>query len=299
MMSSTMPCRPACAVGPASRAVLVRRGEVTPHRGSACEGGPVGRSPRSEGGPVGRSPKGGGGFTLIELLVVIAIIAILASILFPVFAKAKDRARLAQCLSNMHQLGIAIQSYADDYDGTLPFWCVPSCGTVWDQAVYVYVKDQHIFTCPRNYYPDALKGKLIRSYAMPRNISGLGLGMIPSPARTVMLFEKGDQAFGVIADATGESFWQVYGTDEWISASQKLWARQDRTYFHGGGKVFTFVDGHSKFYFCRDQDADHNPLWYDFSDNPDHSHPGYCGDLTLGYGYTGCGQNHPGANLPQ
>jgi prepilin-type N-terminal cleavage/methylation domain-containing protein/prepilin-type processing-associated H-X9-DG protein len=65
--------------------------------------------------------KGKKGFTLIELLVVIAIIAILAAILFPVFAKAREKARQTTCKSNLMQIGKAIQMYAQDYDETLPF----------------------------------------------------------------------------------------------------------------------------------------------------------------------------------
>ncbi|WP_395141887.1 type II secretion system protein [Armatimonas sp.] len=60
------------------------------------------------------------GFTLIELLVVIAIIAILAAILFPVFAQARDKARATACLSNTKQLSLGVMMYAQDYDETLP-----------------------------------------------------------------------------------------------------------------------------------------------------------------------------------
>lgn len=69
------------------------------------------------------------GFTLIELLVVIAIIAILAAILFPVFAKAKDTAKITQCLNNLKQIGTGMQSYVDDHDGAFPpsaNWGTPS-----------------------------------------------------------------------------------------------------------------------------------------------------------------------------
>ena len=70
-----------------------------------------------------RAPKKG--FTLIELLVVIAIIAILAAILFPVFAQARDKARQVGCLSNLRQIGLATQLYAQDYDETPPPRHVP------------------------------------------------------------------------------------------------------------------------------------------------------------------------------
>ncbi|WP_309722040.1 prepilin-type N-terminal cleavage/methylation domain-containing protein [Armatimonas sp.] len=73
-------------------------------------------------------------FTLIELLVVIAIIAILAAILFPVFAQARDKARAASCLSNVKQLALSFTMYAQDYDETLPFWA-PQCHSIGASAV--------------------------------------------------------------------------------------------------------------------------------------------------------------------
>src|SRR5512142_1231654 len=93
------------------------------------------------------------GFTLIELLVVIAIIAILAAILFPVFAKAREKARQASCLSNQKQIGLAMMQYVQDYDETYPAsWLTNADYTVY-YASYVdslmpYMKSEAIWFCP-------------------------------------------------------------------------------------------------------------------------------------------------------
>ncbi len=106
------------------------------------------------------------GFTLIELLVVIAIIAILAAILFPVFAKAREKARQASCQSNLKQVGLAIAQYMQDYDEKYPYAgngtddpyvAVNVCGwRGWlSNVVMPYVKNNQLFVCPsdgNNYY---------------------------------------------------------------------------------------------------------------------------------------------------
>lgn len=89
------------------------------------------------------------GFTLIELLVVIAIIAILAAILFPVFAKAREKARQATCLSNCKQLGLAVLAYAQDYDE----WVAPWQYYIGPMAYYPrfyepYIRNSQIWQCP-------------------------------------------------------------------------------------------------------------------------------------------------------
>jgi len=98
--------------------------------------------------------KGRRGFTLIELLVVIAIIAILAAILFPVFAKTREKARATACQSNLKQLGTAMIMYRTDFDGKMPFRFpyADQYNTYyrWIQGVYSYVNNEQIFQCPSN-----------------------------------------------------------------------------------------------------------------------------------------------------
>lgn len=90
-------------------------------------------------------------FTLIELLVVIAIIAILAAILFPVFAKAREQARKASCASNMKQIVLASQIYIQDYDETYAPEQDPYDGNLyWEFLFYPYIKNAQLFQCPSN-----------------------------------------------------------------------------------------------------------------------------------------------------
>src|SRR5260221_9370599 len=91
------------------------------------------------------------GFTLIELLVVIAIIAILAAILFPVFAQARESARKASCQSNLKQLALAVGMYKQDYDETYPLggWRPNGVGTNdWQNTIAPYVKNKGVYRCP-------------------------------------------------------------------------------------------------------------------------------------------------------
>jgi prepilin-type N-terminal cleavage/methylation domain-containing protein/prepilin-type processing-associated H-X9-DG protein len=113
--------------------------------------------PGLPGGGKMKVKKGRGGFTLIELLVVIAIIAILAAILFPVFARARERAKASACLSNMKQLGTAARLYVDDYDGMLVPYSIAirtPAGTVssrFTKLLEPYTKNLEIFTCPSDH----------------------------------------------------------------------------------------------------------------------------------------------------
>lgn len=95
------------------------------------------------------------GFTLIELLVVIAIIAILAAILFPVFAKAREKARQITCASNEKQIGLGILQYVQDYDETFPKSNTPTNVLCWAQQIMPYEKSADVFKCPDN--PDGAR----------------------------------------------------------------------------------------------------------------------------------------------
>ena len=88
------------------------------------------------------------GFTLVELLVVIAVIAVLSAILFPVLAKAREKARQTRCLSNLKQIGLALGMYATDYDEMYPALWTGYTRTVYAHLLMPYMKSTQMWTCP-------------------------------------------------------------------------------------------------------------------------------------------------------
>ena len=139
------------------------------------------------------------GFTLIELLVVIAIIAILAAILFPVFAKAREKARQSSCLSNVKQIALGMLQYAQDYDEVLVGAAVRwSTGVndyyVWMYLLQPYVKNQQIFTCPsapQKGWSGVNNQTQMTGYGMFRLLSMVPLANIQRPANLVLLGDSG------------------------------------------------------------------------------------------------------------
>ncbi len=117
-------------------------------------------------------------FTLVELLVTVFVIALLAAILFPVFARAREKARATGCLSKYHQIGLAVQQYASDFDGFTPPNGGSFAGLISDCAPYA--KGDDIFVCPDDY--DRAKEGRAGSYRMAELYQGLPLnGSWPDP----------------------------------------------------------------------------------------------------------------------
>jgi len=135
-------------------------------------------------------------FTLIELLVVIAIIAILAAILFPVFAKVREKARQTACLSNEKQLGLAVMQYAQDNDEIvlrLTGWdgvaaVQDSNYPGWAGKVYPYVKSLQVFKCPDD-PTSAVAPFTAVSYGFNKDAIARPLSVMTAPASSILVFE--------------------------------------------------------------------------------------------------------------
>ena len=198
------------------------------------------------------------GFTLIELLIVIAVIAILAAILFPVFAQAREKARQATCLSNMRQLGMALEMYIQDYDERCFFFghnrdlsrlnpLTPLGATRqnrWWNQILPYTRTQGaLLVCPSDFgriphaTEDGLAGRPLvpRSYVANRAAEGLQLAAVETPADIIVVTEKG----GRFDDSWFEppkNYYDKFGFGEPVLAMKR----------HQDGVNTAFFDGHAK-----------------------------------------------------
>lgn len=202
-------------------------------------------------------------FTLIELLVVIAIIAILAAILFPVFAQAKDAAKGASCLSNTRQWGIASQMYMSDWEDRMFYRQSTNADTSRSHAVVAntvysakwwnmllpYLKNKDIVKCPSasspKLQPDT-DGNVVLplSYVANAAIESLSSSEVDKPSNVIFIGEKWDTA----SDGTqvGETWLEGFGNEGDMSEDPArpghMKAFADR---HSGAMNSTFFDGHA------------------------------------------------------
>jgi len=186
------------------------------------------------------------GFTLIELLVVIAIIAILAAILFPVFARAREKARQTSCLSNIKQLSLGALQYAQDYDEMiLPANTRPVTGgtLIWSGIIMPYVGNEQVFACPSSAnhvftaYADGNRGYMSIGYNWAFNLD-LGVKSMASIQYPTQLVCFGDTNSGPTADG--------YRGYEFSMASRNCGANEALLARHNGGANLGFADGHAK-----------------------------------------------------
>jgi prepilin-type N-terminal cleavage/methylation domain-containing protein/prepilin-type processing-associated H-X9-DG protein len=213
-------------------------------------------------------------FTLIELLVVIAIIAILAAILFPVFAQAREKSRQAVCFGNLKQIGTAIMMYVQDYDETYPIYSTwPNEAVHWYDMINPYVKAKDfkssIYVCPSvpkrtaggnagsgygvNYlhviqYPIQFDyRKIIKWWDPARHNGPATAARLPRPADTIMLADAETDC----GASVGTGWAAVYCPLDLVPGES--WSKPfciDTTFAlpkrHLGGGVYLMADGHAK-----------------------------------------------------
>ncbi len=187
------------------------------------------------------------GFTLIELLVVIAIIAILAAILFPVFAKAREKARTSSCMSNIKQIMLAELSYAQDYDEAFcptRRWNTPREDPVvnganmwWDQALAPYLKSTQILTCPSN-KASALGYQMWEPVCVGN--AGLAMADLKAPSECIALYDVSSNpaASNYISDSPHAG--SPTDPNEYTQVDRFASTR------HSDGANFGYYDGHAK-----------------------------------------------------
>jgi prepilin-type N-terminal cleavage/methylation domain-containing protein/prepilin-type processing-associated H-X9-DG protein len=211
------------------------------------------------------------GFTLIELLVVIAIIAILAAILFPVFAQAREKARTASCGSNARQLGLAVRMYVQDYDEHFPFagW-LPNGNDgsgEWQNTTAPYIKNRGLYRCPSTSDLDETPGNpqhtdwninpvnYIFNNQLSPGRNPVGDAQVVAPADCWMLMD-------------GHSDWGGVAGNDWMGRPNTVWNHEDSVFGdngplvcgwlswqgftwglprHNGGGNVCYTDGHVKY----------------------------------------------------
>jgi prepilin-type N-terminal cleavage/methylation domain-containing protein/prepilin-type processing-associated H-X9-DG protein len=198
------------------------------------------------------------GFTLIELLVVIAIIAILAAILFPVFARAREKARTATCHSNLKQMATAMLMYVQDYDERFPAAaaCGATCPPPWDLSIYPYIKNYQVFMCPSNprnnesawgpYY--GYTHVVFPTYGYNNALQQQSLASVTLPAETCLLGDS--QHTGLTLGDVRTAWPKICATFASYGGCTNRGTLDDAIKYaaHSDGNNRAFADGHVKWY---------------------------------------------------
>ncbi len=225
------------------------------------------------------------GFTLIELLVVIAIIAILASILLPVFATARERARMSSCSNNEKQLGTAILAYLQDFDEKFPFSRLDSAKTGgypavkspfgnwnysggqpigWADAIYPNIKSVGVFKCPDlSSSPNAtgVDGQTAASaYCINEKVAGewnqvndpnqktaINNSLLSFPASTILLAEASSQSNETSMGSNNEEWGNTGAANQRLVQDASGSSQAPLQRHNSGGANYLFCDGHVKF----------------------------------------------------
>ncbi len=206
-------------------------------------------------------------FTLIELLVVIAIIAILAAILFPVFARARENARRSSCQSNLKQIALGVIQYTQDYDERYPGYFYNQAN-YWVAQIQPYLKSEQIYQCPSEpttqgsvtsgSYLDYFYNKQLTSYSPPVNAElGLNQAALPNVTLTVMLGDfkstsRSEQLPRYFAPTeNGSDCAGILGATpvpDGTNCSDRAALDRTAAVRHLEGANYAFADGHVKFY---------------------------------------------------